>query len=477
MQLQKLTGTDEISALVLDPGCSTTRAGFAGEDAPKSVVPSHYGRTADEKYIFGDNAIHTPRGGMQVLSPMAKDGLVDDWEGATKLWEYAITSRLTNPKTRNPLANGLNDRKDMSEEDIQAMELDSMDGQESLLTESPLLMTEPDWNTAKNREKAIEIAIEEWGCPAFWLARSGVLAAYVPTVAYKIKLTTHRFASGKPSALVIDIGASTMSVTPVHDGLILRKGVSKSHLGSHFISDQIRHLFSNSQPPIPLTPYYMVTSKSAVDAGSPAVATYRQFGSGEEPHSSFRDYQEERLLTEFKESVVQVWPGPGKFSGAAPTGGTNEDTVKAQPGRPFEFPDGYNQIFGAERYKPAEVLFDSGSWLGSEKVEDSQTLPKLIQSALNAVDVDIRPNLVGNTVVTGGGSLTQGIVDRINAELLALYPGPRVKVSAAGNLYERRFGPWIGGSILASLGTFHQMWISKKEYDEQGASIVEKRCK
>lgn len=108
---------------------------------------------------------------------MGQDGLVEDWDAATKLYEYAITSRLTNPRTRNPLSNGLNDRKDMSEEDIQAMELDSTDAQESLLSESPLLMTEPDWNTTKNREKAIEIAIEEWGCPAFWLARSGVLTA------------------------------------------------------------------------------------------------------------------------------------------------------------------------------------------------------------------------------------------------------------------------------------------------------------
>lgn len=285
------------------------------------------------------------------------------------------------------------------------------------------------------------------------------------------------FSAGKPSALVIDVGASTISATPVHDGLILRKGVARSSLGSSFISDQIRHLFSNSQPQIPLKPYYMITSKSAVDAGSPAIATYRSFKAGEEPHSSFRKYQEERLLTEFKESVVQIWPGPGKLSGPAPNGGTNEDIVKAQPGRPFEFPDGYNQIFGAERFKPAEALFDHTACLGPEKIEESQTLPKLIHTALNAVDVDIRPNLVGNVVVTGGASLTAGLVDRINAELLTMYPGPRVKVQAAGNLYERRFGPWIGGSILASLGTFHQMWISKKEYEEQGASIVEKRCR
>lgn len=34
---------------------------------------------------------------------------------------------------------------------------------------------------------------------------------------------------------------------------------------------------------------------------------------------------------------------------------------------------------------------------------------------------------------------------------------------------ERRFGVWIGGSILASCGNFHQLWLSKKEYDEMGA--------
>ena len=31
---------------------------------------------------------------------------------------------------------------------------------------------------------------------------------------------------------------------------------------------------------------------------------------------------------------------------------------------------------------------------------------------------------------------------------------------------ERKYSVWIGGSILASLSTFQQMWISKEEYDE-----------
>lgn len=41
---------------------------------------------------------------------------------------------------------------------------------------------------------------------------------------------------------------------------------------------------------------------------------------------------------------------------------------------------------------------------------------------------------------------------------------------------ERKYSVWIGGSILASLSTFQQMWISKSEYDEAGPSIVHRKC-
>merc|ERR1712130_869178 len=41
---------------------------------------------------------------------------------------------------------------------------------------------------------------------------------------------------------------------------------------------------------------------------------------------------------------------------------------------------------------------------------------------------------------------------------------------------ERKYSVWIGGSILASLSTFQQMWTSKQEYDECGPSIVHRKC-
>lgn len=268
------------------------------------------------------------------------------------------------------------------------------------------------------------------------------------------------FSAGKPTALVIDVGASNISVTPVHDGLMLKKGVARSPLAGNFISSQLRLLFSTTQPPINLAPHYLITSKTAVDAGSPSQATYRTFPPSTAPSQSFRYLQEERVLAEFKESVVQVWPGPGRLAGNTQQGGANEDIAKAQPGRSFEMPDGWNQMFGVERYRAVEGVFDAKMALSdatNPPPSQSQTLPALIQSSLSQVDVDIRPHLLANVVVTGGSSLLLQFNERLNQELMALYPAPKVKVTAPGNTAERRFASWIGGSILASLGTFHQV--------------------
>ena len=49
----------------------------------------------------------------------------------------------------------------------------------------------------------------------------------------------------------------------------------------------------------------------------------------------------------------------------------------------------------------------------------------------------------------------------------------KIKIIAAP---ERKYSVWIGGSILGSLSTFGQMWISKQEYDECGSSIVHRKC-
>lgn len=392
---------------------------------------------------------------MELRNYMNKDSVVEDWDVAPKIWEHMLVKRLQPERQTPPSKNGLNDKEPDGEGDVAMEELEE---QEKALQENPLLVTEAPWNSQKAREKTVETIMETWGCPAFWLSRTPVLAA---------------FAAGKATALVIDIGGANTSVTAIHDGMVLKRSIQRSPVGGLWLSSQIRSMWDNSDPKVPFTPTYMVENKTPVDALSPP-----QFRQKTYPYSisdTFKLYEEERVLTEFKESVVEVWRGPGKYSNPG-----NEDYVKTQPGRVFEMPDGYNQMWREQRFKASEGMWDETAGYPlpeSERLSKNQTIPALIKASLDAIDVDLRGNLLANVVVTGSTSLINGFNDRLNNELTTMYPGLKIKIHAAGLTSERRFGAWIGGSILASLGTFHQMWISRKEYEENGPGIVEKRCK
>ncbi|KAK9456942.1 actin family [Dipodascopsis uninucleata] len=404
-------GGDEISALVIDPGSSWTRVGFAGEDTPKVVVPSFYGKEGDNIYV-GDNELHSPRPGMEILSPM-NDGCIMDWDMTVKIWDFALSKRLyVEPQ------------------------------------EHPLLVTEPCWSVQKNREKAVEVAFEQMHVPAFYLAREAVCSA---------------FACGKPTALVVDIGSSVASVTPVIDGLVLKKAAFHTNFAGDYLNKHLKKLFESKN--ITLTPHFMISKKVPVDLGQPAQATLKTFDGLTD---SFLEFERSRILNEFKESTSQVMEQA-----------YNESIASTRPARSFEFPDGYNVAFGTERYSTTEPLFKPQDFPLPDVTLDSnvQGIADLINASVNACDVDARSNLVNNIVLIGGTSLIQGFTERINAELIQMFPGMKIRIQAPGNSSERRYAGWIGGSILASLGSFHQMWIGKKEYEEVGAAIVEKRCK
>merc|ERR1712061_869194 len=97
----------------------------------------------------------------------------------------------------------------------------------------------------------------------------------------------------------------------------------------------------------------------------------------------------------------------------------------------------------------------------------------LFQSIMKC-DVDIRKDLYSNVLLSGGNTMFEGIGERIAKELTAKAPSTmQIKVDAPP---DRKYSVWIGGSILSSLATFQQMWISKGEYDESGPTIVHRKC-
>merc|ERR1711974_112257 len=122
-----------------------------------------------------------------------------------------------------------------------------------------------------------------------------------------------------------------------------------------------------------------------------------------------------------------------------------------------------------ERFRCPEVLFKP-PMIGLESAGVHDTTFRSITKC----DIDVRKDLYGNIVLSGGTTMYEGLPERLQKEVTALAPAAmKIKVIAPP---ERKYSVWIGGSILASLSTFQTMWIQKDEYDESGASIVHRKC-
>jgi len=122
-----------------------------------------------------------------------------------------------------------------------------------------------------------------------------------------------------------------------------------------------------------------------------------------------------------------------------------------------------------ERFRCPELLFQPHLF----DYESAGIHEQVFSSIMNC-DLDLRRDFYGNIVLSGGCTLFKGMAERMTKELTAWAPASmKIKVVAPP---ERRFSVWIGGSILARLSSFQQMWISKEEYEEDGPTIVHRKC-
>merc|ERR1719266_690758 len=119
----------------------------------------------------------------------------------------------------------------------------------------------------------------------------------------------------------------------------------------------------------------------------------------------------------------------------------------------YELPDGQVITIANERFRCPEPLFQP-SLVGKE----SEGIHKLTYNSIQKCDVDIRRDLYTNTVLSGGSTMFDNIDKRLAKEMPALAPSAiKVKIVAPP---ERKYSVWIGGSILSSLSTFQEMWIT-----------------
>ena len=115
------------------------------------------------------------------------------------------------------------------------------------------------------------------------------------------------------------------------------------------------------------------------------------------------------------------------------------------------------------------------SWIFEPKLKfrEEKSIPEICNDLIMKCDLN-KTKLYSNIILSGGNSMFKGLPEKFDRQIRALAPSSFKKIINVIENSERKFGAWIGGSIVAGVSTSEQILIKKEKYEEEGISIIEK---
>jgi len=235
----------------------------------------------------------------------------------------------------------------------------------------------------------------------------------VPSLFISMQAVLALYASGKTTGVVLDSGDGVTHCVPMYEGFALPHSIRRIDLAGRDVTKQLQfHL--------------------------------RKAG------TSFTTSAEMQIVQQIKEECCHVAFDPIK----------EEDDPQAP--KSYRLPDGTSIQIGTEAFRAPEILFQPhlvGKEFGG--------LHDMVVESIGMSDIDLRRTLYQSILLSGGTTMMEGLGKRLLNEVKnKCVKDMKIKILAPP---ERKFSTWIGGSILASLGTFRRMSISAEEYKDDSA--------
>lgn len=241
----------------------------------------------------------------------------------------------------------------------------------------------------------------------------------VPALFISMQAVLSLYATGRTTGVVLDAGDGVTHAVPIYEGFAMPHGIMRADVAGR---DVTRHL---------------------------------QLLLRKEGHH-FHTSAEFEVVRTIKEHACYVATNPQK-----------EESTEVDRAS-YTLPDGMTIEIGPSRYRAPELLFRPDV-IGEEYAGIHEVLAFAVQKS----DMDLRRTLYSNIVLSGGSTLFRGFGDRLLSEVKKIAPKDiKIRISAP---QERLYSTWIGGSILASLDTFKKMWVSKKEYEDDGLKAIHRK--
>ena len=248
---------------------------------------------------------------------------------------------------------------------------------------------------------------------------------HTPAMYVAVPAVLSLYASGRTTGLVVDSGSAGAYIVPIHQGHPLPHAVMRKDVGSGSdLTGYMAHLL-----------------------------TQRGY--------SFTTSAEMEIVCDIKEKLCYV---ALDFKEELETASKRDGFEKS-----YTLPDGQVITIGEEQFRCPESMF---GYILSRK---AMPFGEYTYYSITNCDKEIRDELFANVILAGGNTMFPGFGDRLQKELRAMESWSSRKVEVISPP-DRQYSAWHGGSILASLPTSKEMFITKQEYDESGPSVVHKKC-